>query len=117
MFVVGRRRARNRMDMISSVPAGHWKEAEILAEAGFPTRSRGKPYVVVVHGPSGSAFVLDGAYRLMTTQDTELDDLVRTSLLHHVDKWDGWLPTASEQLPWWAARLSKDEFTAYWIAE
>ena len=103
--------------MTSSVPPGHWREAELLAEEGFPARAKGEPYAVVVHRPSGSAFFLDGVYELLSPNEEDVDEILRKARLHHADSWEGWLPTKPEQVPWWASRLNKEEFTAYWVAE
>ena len=103
--------------MTLQVPPGHWREAELLAAQGFPTRKRGEPYVVVVHKGGAGAFVLDGIYRLIEEQLDSAHETVRKALIHHVQDWDGWLPTAPAQRPWWTRQAKSEDFTAYWVAE
>ena len=116
-WILGRRKARNRRDLMLTVPAGHWREAEILAEQGFPERKVGEPYVVVVHQRGAGAFILDGVYSLLEDHVPGDAEVVRLARLHHVDSWEGWMPSEPENLPWWAKKGSKEDFTAYWVAE
>lgn len=114
---MGRRRTRTRRDMMLSVPPGHWREAEVLAEQGFPERRPGEPYVVVVHKRGAGAFVLDGAYNLIEPHIEDSSERVRLARIHHAQDWDGWLPTQPDQMPWWATKGEADDFIAYWVAE
>ena len=114
---MGRRRTRDRKDMMLNVPPGHWRESELLAAQGFPTRTASEPYVVVVHKGGSGAFVLDGLYRLLTDHLNGNAETVRLARLHHAQTWDGWLPGELAQRPWWARQAERDDFVAYWVAE
>jgi hypothetical protein len=100
-----------------TVPPGHWREKELLAAQGFPTRKCGEPYVVVVHKDGRGAFVLDGIYDLLVDQLTDDDETVRLARLHHAETWDGWLPSKPSQIPWWASQSAAEDFIAYWVSE
>jgi hypothetical protein len=66
-----------------------------------------KPYVLVLHRPSGRGFTMTRNYNIIQSliENVAVEDRV-------VDTWDSWMP--SFQRPDWTKDLPDEEFLAVW---
>lgn len=114
---MGRRRPIARKDLIAELPDGHWSKQTAPVEKApeFPPRKVGEPMVVVVNKAGTMSFMLDGAYQLLPGQPPA-DVVVQAQARHHTRR-DGWLPAGAGQAPWWARKMGRESFVAYWIAD
>lgn len=78
----------------------------------YPHLGYDEPYVIVIHRPSRTSFILNRQYQLIE----ERNSVAGIPLGYEkVDHWDGWKPTSLGQVPERFQNYSSDEFLAIWV--